>query len=247
MNSYGRLRFRRVPRRRPCGDLSATNPNPIGCYYLKNSANNAAIGWVHNRYASVAKSFYVKKGPLDYNNFLGTLAPTVTSITLPGFQTEHDYFVYWFPTRMNTETSDLPTDYTDDLDDGQVLLNLSSKPLGGILNNYLDTLHADYAFVISPVPIVKSLIHTNEDPLPNKTVWDFALFPNPARDGAWLRFEDDTPKDIAVFDAMGRSMARAESITEMTFHLNLSEAAKGLYWVRVSEGIHTKTRRILIQ
>lgn len=58
---------------------------------------------------------------------------------------------------------------------------------------------------------------------------------------------DDAPKDIAVFDAIGRRMAQAGSVTETLFHLNLSEAAKGLYWVRVSDGIHAKARRLLVQ
>ncbi|MBL7963161.1 MAG: T9SS type A sorting domain-containing protein [Flavobacteriales bacterium] len=227
-------------------DGSVLNPDPIECYYLMNSTNTAAIGWVHNRTASVARSFYVKKGPGYNHNFLGALAPTNTSIALQGFQTGQDYYVYWFPTRMNATAADLPDDYTDDVDDGQVLLDLSSMPFGGTVNNYLDTLHADYAFVISPVPITRSLMQANEGPF-GETEWDFALFPNPAQDGAWLQFEDDAPKDAAVFDAMGRELFHAGSVSELLYNVDLSAVAKGLFWVRVSNGKHVKARRLIIQ
>jgi hypothetical protein len=76
-------------------------------------------------------------------NLLGCMAPISQSIELSGFQGGTDYYVTWFPTRMNSTV--LPDGYVDDSGSGTVILDLSTAPLGGTINNYLDTLHADYA------------------------------------------------------------------------------------------------------
>jgi hypothetical protein len=228
-------------------DGVANNPNPIECYYLKSASGIAAIGWIHNRHAVVAKSYCVKKGPGNHN-MLGCVTPSVDQISLPGFQAGQDYYVYWFPTRLNTTPDDIPEDYAIVESNGTIVLDFSTHAFNGVLNNYLDTLRSDYAFVISPQPIVKSLIHHDKqvESAPLKVVWDFAVFPNPARDGAWLRFDDEVPKDIEVFDALGRRVVQEGRVTEMMFRLNLALAAKGLYWVRVSDGMRTGAKPLLI-
>ena len=99
---------------------------------------------------------------------------------------------YWFTTRLNGTPTDIPTDHQDLDGDGSVTLDLSSRPLGGVLNFHLDTLHADYAFIISPEPLVKrrsgNPTGTIATDIPK--MWDFTLYPNPAREEAWLRFEN---------------------------------------------------------
>jgi len=69
---------------------------------------------------------------------------------------------------------------------------------------------------------------------------------NPTRDGAWLHFGDDAPKHIAVFDALGRMVFEARGVSSLMQYLDMSDAAKGLFWVRVSDGVNVKTRKLLI-
>jgi hypothetical protein len=226
-------------------DNSVFNPNRIECYFLKNENANAAIGWVHNRNAVVAKSYYVKKGQY-YQNMLGAAAPTVEHITLTGFQPGQNYYVYWFPTRLNTTFEDLPLDYDTLSTDGTIVLDLGTHPFNGVLDNFIDTLRSDYAFVISPAPIVKSLTPSPQELEPEESDWDFGIYPNPTRDGAWLQFVDDEPKDLEVFDSMGRMTTQHLGITELKTYLDLSNTAKGVLFVRVRTGLFTRVKKIII-
>lgn len=226
-------------------DITAVSPDPIECYYLTNPEHNTAIGWVHNRNASVTKSFYAKSG-MGNQNFLGCTAPTLQYVDLPGFPSGQDYYIYWLPTRLNTAPEDLPDDQTDETGDGTVRLDLSSNPLGGVLNNYLDTLHADYAFIISPAPIVKSLSQHQVAEPPNDRPWDFTLHPNPTRDELFIRLPDDAPKVIELYDPSGRQLNTWGSVTATMHRLSVEGLAKGVYWIRVSDGVNTKTRKLLV-
>jgi|JI8StandDraft_1071087.scaffolds.fasta_scaffold171736_2 hypothetical protein len=155
----------------------------------------------------------------------------------------------WFPTRLNGTPTDIPTDHQDLDGDGSVALDLSSRPLGGVLNNHIDTLHADFAFIISPEPFVKRRGVAGADVITIKApkTWDFALYPNPAREEAWLRFESDTPKDIQVLDAMGRLLCSFNSVTATDLQIDLCHVASGLVSIRVSEGEHVGYKKLLIQ
>lgn len=225
-------------------DENAVSPDPIECYYLTNTEHNTAIGWVHNRNASVTKSFYALSG-VGNENFLGCMAPTEQYVDLPGFVSGQDYYIYWLPTRLNVAPEDLPADHSDVSGDGTVRLDLSSNPLGGVLNNYLDTLHADYAFIISPAPIVKSLPHM-EVPAPVQPSWDFTLYPNPTRDEFFIRLPDDAPKEIALYDPSGRRLNTWGSVTAMLHRLSVEGLSKGIYWIRVSDGVHSRTKKLLV-
>ncbi|MEZ4757334.1 MAG: T9SS type A sorting domain-containing protein [Flavobacteriales bacterium] len=153
------------------------------------------------------------------------------------------------PTRLNTTPADIPVDQEDLDGDGIVTLDLSTSPLGGVLNFHLDTLHADYAFIISPEPLVKrrsgNPVGTLATDIP--TTWDFTLYPNPAREEAWLHFENDNPKDIQVVDAMGRLLRTYNSVTSIDLHLDLHHVASGLVSIRVNEGTHVGHKKLLIQ
>ena len=155
----------------------------------------------------------------------------------------------WFPTRLNTTPADIPVDQEDLDGDGTVTLDLGSSPLGGVLNAHIDTLHADHAFIISPEPLVKRLSSTSAETHTKKApnTWDFALYPNPAREEAWLRFESDTPKDIQVHDAMGRLLRSFNTFTATELHLDLRQIASGLVSIRVSDGEHVGYKKLLIQ
>lgn len=227
-------------------DPSTENPDPIECYYLRNDLSTA-IGWVHNRNAWVMNSYYLASGGMN-QNFLGCTAPTTASITLSGFFSSHPHYITWFPTRIGA--TDLPPDSDDSPImsnvNGEIMIDLSGH-FNGIADNYLDTLHSDYAFVITPAPFVKSLQlpPTTEAPS-TEASWDFELFPNPTRDMLYLRFRDEAPKDISVLDVSGRPVASQTNITATAHYLPLQQLAKGAYWVRVTDGRNMKSKKLII-
>ncbi|MEO8587814.1 MAG: T9SS type A sorting domain-containing protein [Flavobacteriales bacterium] len=216
----------------------------IECYYLQSSDDVMAIGWVHNLNAWVMNSFYLSTG-LNNENFLGCDPPNLLpqTIEITGLLEDHNYYIHWFPTRMNSTIC--PADAEDLDQNGSVTLDLSSAMLGGTYNNYLDTLHSDYAFIISPFPEVKSLtLPTVEQVRPSD--WDFTLFPNPTRDELFVRLPDDKPKSIVIYDLAGRQINVWSSVIGPVQHLPITEIAKGAYWVRVSDGSNSKTKQLII-
>lgn len=123
----------------------------------------------------------------------------------------------------------------------------SSHAFNGVLNNFIDTLRSDYAFIITPQPFVKSLVLVDEpEDAPTDIGWDFMVYPNPTRSEFTLRFQDDSPKDIAIMDLTGRLVARYASVTGALVqfpHLRLSQ---GAYWVRASDGQRAKAKQLII-
>lgn len=203
-------------------------------------------GWVHNRNASVGKSFYVKSG-MDYENFLGCTAPASASITLTGFYPLHAHFITWFPTR--TGATDLPpdTEFPNTLEStetGDITIDLTGY-FNGTSDNYLDTLHSDYAFVITPQPFVKNL-HQPDSVAERAVGWDFALYPNPTRDMLALRFTNDTTKDVTLIDVSGRRVAWYPNVTSMLFEIPTGDFAKGVYWLQVVFDGNSKAKKLII-
>jgi hypothetical protein len=226
-------------------DSSQVNPNPLECYYLQNDLSTA-IGWVHNRNAAIAKSYYVRSGPLEHN-FLGCTAPDTASITLQGFFSSHAHWITWFPTR--TGMTDLPpdTEFPDVLmstSSGDLTIDLSGY-FNGIADNYLDTLHSDYAFVITPQPFFKRLHQLADETVPADG-WDFVLYPNPTRGLLILGFSDDVIKDVFLLDVSGRRVASYSNVNFQRFHISTEQLAKGAYWVFVSTGDQSKTKKLII-
>ncbi len=224
--------------------LDETNANELEAYYLKNTDNTVAVGWLHNRNAWVMNSYYLASGSLN-ENFLGCDPPSGQSITLAGFEPDTEYFITWFPTRMNSAV--YPADMEVSTDGtGGLPLDLTGQ-FGGTTNNYLDTLRADYAFIITPEPLVKSLMVPYEDNTSlNEGTWDFSLFPNPTRDLLSMRFPDEHTKDIVVVDVSGRVVARYANVTASLFQMPTHLFAKGAYGVRVIEGDRTKAKKFMI-
>ena len=217
----------------------------LEAYYLV-SDWSTAIGWVHNRNASVAKSFYVRSWPLE-NNFLGCTAPASAIITLSGFFSLHAHYVTWFPTRIGA--TDLPpdTEFPNVLMstvDGDLVIDLSGH-FGGIADNYLDTLHSDYAFVITPEPFFKRLNQPDAVAEPPAD-WDFTLYPNPTRDILTLAFSDDAIKDVELLDVSGRRVARYPQVASPLLQIPTEPLAKGAYWVQVSSGVNWKTKKLIL-
>jgi len=216
----------------------------IECYWLlREPEKDLAIGWVHNMNAYWQNSWYMRAGD---QNMLGCEAPLAQSITLPGFATGNTYHVTYVPTRLNTTIA--PADQEDDDQGSTVSLNLATAPLSGSSGTLLDTLHSDYAFVISTVPFLKSLHHPPDldQVLVQAADWDFSLFPNPARDELVVQFSDEIPRAVALHDLAGRQVASWSNVKGRLQVTDLARVASGAYWIRVSDGELGKVKKLII-
>ncbi len=217
----------------------------IESYYLKDSSNTVAIGWVHNRNAWLMNSYYLANTDTT-ENLLGCTVPGDASITLTGFLDTTQYHITWFPTRMNGSVLPLDTVWLSS-STGTLLLDLSTAPFGDTVAFFADTLRADYAFIITLDPFAKSLmLAQNAESLPGDGGWDFALYPNPTRDAIYLLFTDDRPKDIIVLDVTGRRLLQQSSVTAPMHQLPIDQGARGAYWVRVSDGANWKVKKLIV-
>jgi hypothetical protein len=205
--------------------MSADMGHQTECFYLKNSLGNLAIGWIHNTKAYWENAFYVKN---NVHNYVGCDAPPVDFHWLYDFL-PGDYHITWFPTRSTGTT-------------GSIFLDMSSEPLGGTASNHLDTLHADYGFIISPMPIYRSLMLADSVLIGN---WDFVVYPNPTSDEVFLRFTDDRPLDISVYDIAGREIAQWHSMKGPLVRLPIAKMSVGIYSIRATSGTCSKARRLI--
>lgn len=219
--------------------------NAIETYYLKSADSAMALGWIHNRNAWVMNNFYFKTAaPLE--NYYGCIATNTDTISLHGFIPNTDYHITWFPTWVNSEVQPLDTVWPSTAT-GDLLLDLSTAPFGDTISHFLDTLHADYAFIISPEPFAKSFrptAYTNDADI--ESAWDFLLFPNPASDAFFLRLPDDTTNEVVVLDVAGRIVLRRANWSGRLLRLPTSGIAMGAYWVRVRNGMNEKTKKLII-
>jgi len=221
--------------------------NKIECYYLLNEQHDLAIGWVHNLNAYWENNYYRRKSD---ENFLDCATPNAQSVSIQDLLPGTDYYISYFPTRMNTTIC--PADGLDDSQTGLVTLDLSSAPLNGLFpstgefKNHMDTLHADYAFIIATSQVKSLTTRTSPISATATKDWDFTLYPNPARDELFLRFQDDLPKHVMLHDLSGRTIRAWSSVSGPIKHLPLGALAKGAYWVRVSDGLNNKTKKLII-
>ena len=126
-------------------------------------------------------------------------------------------------------------------------MDLATAPFGDTIQFYLDTLHSDYAFVITPDLFVRSMqAAVDDDTKPDEEGWDFMLYPNPARDELFLRFQDDVPKEIVIHDLSGRRVQKRNGVSTAIVHLPVGQLAKGVYSVWASDGTNARTKRLII-
>ena len=109
----------------------------------------------------------------------------------------------------------------------------------------MDTLHSDYAFIISPAPEHRMTFANEPDTLNGG--WDFGLYPNPADKVLNLIVPDDVVMDIAIYDLTGRRAKSWSSVTGPNLRLSFDGLARGAYYVRVSDGEHKKTKELIIR
>lgn len=221
----------------------------LDVYYLQNSVppysmSDVAIGWVQNRNASLYNNYFLHSGRQRFFECTPPSAGEGSTTWLSGFE-PGTYHISWFPTRINSTVH--PPDaqvYTSV--SGSIELDLSGQ-FGGNFNNFLDTLRADYAFIITPEPFAKSMMAGEdmaEDPL--DTRWDFALYPNPTRGEFMMHFQEDTPKEITILDVSGRLISTHASVAGTVVQLPQLRLSQGAYWVRVTNGQHWKAKQLII-
>jgi hypothetical protein len=224
-------------------DPAPENPNLLECYFMRSAAGDAAIGWVHNRKASSMNNFYIKNSA-STQNYFGCEAPIATSFLVPGLLPSTEYHITWFPTWENSTVCPLDTIWMSNAS-GELFLDLSSAPLGDTIQFFTDTLHADYAFIITLDEFVKSR-SAKDAIVRSESGMDFSLFPNPARQDVFVQFRDDAPKDIMLLDMTGRNVIVNGAVTSALHHIAVGELAKGPYFIRVSDGIANCTKRLII-
>ena len=221
-------------------DKAYNSSGMVECYYLKDVFGSTAIGWVHNRRGWIMNNYYHL---YSNENFLGCDPPTGgQTILLDGLMPTTMYHVTWFPTHMNsTVMPDTATVTTNAL--GELLLDTSSEPFGGVVNNYLDTLRSDYAFIVAPQPILRSMHATAM----TMGEWDFTVFPNPTRDVFNLRFADESSKSITLCDVVGRCVLQQSNVLSPLYTLPVGNLSPGAYWLTVQSGRERKVRKLIIQ
>ncbi|MFZ1687184.1 MAG: T9SS type A sorting domain-containing protein [Flavobacteriales bacterium] len=221
--------------------------NKIECYYLMNADSNLAIGWVHNLNAFWENQFYLKR---SIQNFLGCNDPGAQALVLSGFATNVNLHVTYFPTRMDTTV--YPDSQVDSSGTGTVTLDLITEPLNGIMpgsvNDYLDTLHSDYAFIIALQPIEKSMIASDENQANSgSSEWDFFMYPNPAHDVLNVLLPTDgIHRDVALYDLTGKRIYSGRNLTSRALDIPTGSWAKGAYCVRVSDPAKSKMKILII-
>jgi len=215
----------------------------IECYYLVNNTGSMAIGWVHNVNAYWENHYYITH---KAENFLGCESPPgPQSISLPGFAQDHGFQLTWYPTRING-TVPPPANAISTMA-GEVTLDLSEDPLHGIVNNYLDTLHSDYAFILTPSVIEHRSMILSDGSTTVGPNWDFVLSPNPADDMLNLLLPDDGSSDIAIFDLSGRRVLSWDGVSGPLVNLSIEKLSAGAYSVRVIDGAHSKVKELVIR
>jgi hypothetical protein len=227
--------------------------NGIECFYLLNETKDLAVGWVHNANAYWRRAFYINA---LYQDYADCPSPIAQSIALEELDDNTTYYISYFPTRMNTTECPADEQQVVGLNE-QVTLHIDNPetaafnghfPLAttGTLRNHLDTLHSDYAFIVSTGGFVKSLRLPMMDTTQVDGDWDFTLYPNPAREEVHLRFNDDTPKEVTILDPFGRRVRTRSGISQRLYRLETGGLASGAYWIRVSDGTHSTSKKLLI-
>ncbi len=230
---------------------SVINGSPINdleAYYLQNGAPNelstVAIGWVRNRNSSIFNSYYLTSAEQEFLSCGPPDPANNDAIYLTDF-VPGTYHVSWFPTRWNSTIHPPDVEVNTVMSSTLLPLDLEGQ-FGSIANDYLDTLQGDYAFIVTPAPFAKSrkpeAVHVDSN-----MGWDFAVYPNPTREGITLQFEDDVPKTVTLLDLSGRAVLRQTGVTGSQLVFPELGLAQGAYWIRVTDGEHQRVKKVIIQ
>ena len=198
----------------------------VEIYYMANNAGTAAYGWIHNLNAYWANKYYYSD---LFENYYGCSDPLSPPFTLTGFNPNDTLGVYFYPTRMGTQT--LPTNYTAHIgSDGSLDFDLPDVQLG------CDSVNADFAFAVLPFGHNRMAQHRDEEKKSNKRL-DFSIHPNPTEGKFTLVFRESNQNEkitINVLDVTGRIVhSEFTAKQQKSVRLSTQQLQAGAYLVQV--------------
>jgi hypothetical protein len=146
----------------------------------------------------------------------------------------------WYTTNGNNPRLDLPNVFT----------RLYSTPINIGQSTQLKAIAAKPGFQSSPVAVGNYTIGALRPEL--EEGFEVMLYPNPARDeNPTLKLsgrKDDAPIRLTVMDMKGRTwISKTVNATEMEEKLDLRNAGKGLFLVRIVQGKETKSLTLKVE
>jgi hypothetical protein len=73
------------------------------------------------------------------------------------------------------------------------------------------------------------------------------MYPNPSNGVFSIEHKSRNEQKIEIFNVLGEQVHSGSNATQPFYHVNLSGSAKGIYFVRVTEGSHSHTQKIIVQ
>jgi hypothetical protein len=74
----------------------------------------------------------------------------------------------------------------------------------------------------------------------------FTTYPNPTSGFVTLSFIDNTPREISITDIQGKQLYKTTTNESITT-LNISDYAKGIYFIKVADGTRVSTKKLILQ
>lgn len=144
------------------------------------------------------------------------------------------------PTDQSYTNLKLFTDLDHGMDGGKLVLTVTDN------QGCRATTSADYSFrygAQSPSP-------TNELPLKIEALENgnlFKVMPNPNNGSFTIMVDLDDEKNVFVYDMRGKIVFEKTKTKDQSFNIDISHLAKGIYLVKVSDGKHYETKKVVVQ
>ncbi len=74
---------------------------------------------------------------------------------------------------------------------------------------------------------------------------EYGIYPNPANESIWINTSDDSPISVCIFDPVGRKVHSEEAAGSCSYEINLGFLPSGLYWITISNGMNTFSKKII--
>ena len=226
----------------PVGDL-IPNDN-IEYYMLLKSDKTEAYGWVHNINKYWGNNYYYTASLQNYYGCEDLAATVATTVELDYSFTPYGTYQFEFYATQNGSQS-LPNDYVQlATADGKLTLDLSSLPLN------CNVMRADYAFKIKKIPPAAQRIANTKVSATQVKDFAFTVSPNPNY-GVFNIFINKSITNenvlVKVLDLTGRVVYKNKLINHNNLTLNLSQIAKGCYYVQLQISSINKIQKLIIQ
>lgn len=126
------------------------------------------------------------------------------------------------------------------------------KPLAGYSVGDIIPNTAEIYFDFNPAVVTNTFETEFTTTLSNANFSDigFSIYPNPTSHFFELNFNQNINKTIKIniYDIQGKSVyAKTKEITETSFRMNVSELSKGMYFLKVNNGISETTKKLIVK